>query len=303
MNQRRTLLNTGIDYTVDPKLLSELIFDSWLRTFKRFVFISPHFDDAVLSCGSLLEKLRQNHKEILVVTVFTRETQPPFTPQATAFVKASGYKDPQRLFLDRQKEDIKALSILGVKFIHFPYIDAGWRKSFWYTRFQRQRWFWRLFPQFIHIYPYARTQFAGRVCYQDHELAQTIAIKLRRVISNKFDHQTAVFVPLGIGGHVDHVLVRSMSKKLDSPIIYWEDFPYNTNDVSIQAFFAKTNDFTRLFEISAGTGTKKYKAIKAYRSQLKVLFPNKEIPKQPERYYVSTDITSLRNSLATLEAE
>lgn len=240
--------------------------------YKNFIFLSPHYDDAVLSCGYLIEKLHAYRKDVSVITVFTQTSEEPYTPQALAFLRASGHKDAKVLFHDRQREDVSALRTLGVKYIHLSYVDAAWRKSGW-----------------SHVYPNAKKQFSGSWSRQDNALFRELAMKLQRVIASQYDRKTVVFVPLGVGGHADHILVRDVAKTLNTPVFYWEDFPYSTNRRSYEAFFSKNKNYKTSFEIQPMKKTKKHPAIRHYLSQMNVLFPNGKVPRVPERYYTLKD--------------
>ena len=48
-------------------------------TRSNFVFLSPHLDDAVLSCGALIVALAQ-HAPTLVATFFSEATPRPWSP-------------------------------------------------------------------------------------------------------------------------------------------------------------------------------------------------------------------------------
>ena len=62
------------------------------------VVMSPHLDDAVLSCGALLAHLAARHR-VTVTTVFTAAAPPPVVaarPQATARARRGGRRGPLR---------------------------------------------------------------------------------------------------------------------------------------------------------------------------------------------------------------
>lgn len=257
--------------------------------YKNFIFLSPHYDDAVLSCGYLLEKLHSCRKNISVITIFTQPSERPYSPQALTFLRTSGYKSAERLFCDRQKEDISALHIFGGKHLHLSCVDAAWRKSELYQHLRRVRWLWKLFPQLAHVYPNPKKQFSGSWSRKDSALFRELAMKLQNVIFNQYDKKTVVFVPLGIGGHADHILVRDVAKTLSTPVFYWEDFPYNTSRYSYSIFFSKNNNYEVAFEIQPTKRAKKYQAIRRYRSQVAVLFPDGKIPLIAERYFSAKD--------------
>jgi hypothetical protein len=51
---------------------------------RRYLFLSPHLDDAILSCGALLTALPAR-SDVTVVTIFTEASAPPHTRAATSF--------------------------------------------------------------------------------------------------------------------------------------------------------------------------------------------------------------------------
>jgi LmbE family N-acetylglucosaminyl deacetylase len=74
---------------------------------QRLLIISPHCDDAVLSCGGVL----QSHPGSIVVTVFAG-TQPAGQP-LTEWDQASGFQPGDDVMAHRRTEDHRALSLLG----------------------------------------------------------------------------------------------------------------------------------------------------------------------------------------------
>src|SRR5215211_5254290 len=86
------------------------------------IYVSPHLDDEVLSCGATIAKLNAASEDVLVVTVFTGAptTLPPL---AFALHKKWGLQTPQA----RRLEDIQACQLLGAEFEHLGYQDAIYR--------------------------------------------------------------------------------------------------------------------------------------------------------------------------------
>lgn len=80
----------------------------------RTVYLSPHLDDAVLSCGGLIYDQVQGGMEVEVYTFMCA------IPRETSSEK----------YIRRMKEDMEALKILGAKPIHYCFLDALDRKDF-----------------------------------------------------------------------------------------------------------------------------------------------------------------------------
>jgi ubiquinone/menaquinone biosynthesis C-methylase UbiE/LmbE family N-acetylglucosaminyl deacetylase len=266
-NDYSELKKEEIDYRWDPGLLDSLKVEKLLTKYQRYLFLSPHLDDAVLSCGMLLGPLRG--RSVQIVSFFTEASPPPFTPQAKSFLASCGFSDAARLFKKRKKEDAEAVEFFGAKFLHFNFVDAAFRKD----------------TTGEHVYKSARQQFSGEIAIKDNLLVSSLAERIRPLISKR--EKTLVFAPLGIGGHVDHALVRSAIEQIKADILYWEDFPYNASIQSVNKFFSENKYFSLDFCLDRNNFFWKEKGIKIYKSQMKLLFPNGYIPKIPERYFVS----------------
>lgn len=86
----------------------------------RLLVVSPHLDDAVLSCGLLLAA----HPTAVVCTVLTA---PPEKNMITEWDRNSGFADAFEAILARKAEDVRALTLLGASLIHLPFRDAQYK--------------------------------------------------------------------------------------------------------------------------------------------------------------------------------
>lgn len=241
-------------------------------------FISPHLDDAVLSCGGLLTYLSLKTK-VRVVTVFTQASSDPCTLSAKAYLGQCGFKDARRIFEERKKEDRKALGKLGIEAIHLDFKDALWRKKDnmgWF----RQR-IARSVPEFGHVYPTYRFHvISGRVSGWDAELLENIKKELISLFLSQ--KRSVVFCPLGLGNHVDHVIVRDIAFGIFDRVILWSDFPYNLESKEKKSSFVEKNNFKTFLWKSFLH--KKIKLIYSYGTQAKAMFPE-GVPVIPEEYH------------------
>jgi LmbE family N-acetylglucosaminyl deacetylase len=87
---------------------------------ERLLVISPHLDDGVLSCGTLLAA----HPGAFVCTVFTAA---PEKNMITDWDRQSGFADAFEAIRARKAEDMRALAILGASAIHLPFCDAQYQ--------------------------------------------------------------------------------------------------------------------------------------------------------------------------------
>ncbi|OLL27555.1 LmbE family protein [Burkholderia sp. SRS-W-2-2016] len=83
----------------------------------RLLVVSPHLDDAVLSCGLLLAA----HPGTTVCTVFTA---PPAQNITTDWDRQSGFADAFEAMHARKAEDLEAIAALGSRAVHLPFCDA-----------------------------------------------------------------------------------------------------------------------------------------------------------------------------------
>lgn len=85
------------------------------------VVLSPHLDDAVLSCWHLL----QGHGEVTVINVFT--ASPPAGTPVPEWDRLTGTRDPVRRMEERRAEDRLALSRAGRAGQALGLLDAQYR--------------------------------------------------------------------------------------------------------------------------------------------------------------------------------
>jgi LmbE family N-acetylglucosaminyl deacetylase len=87
------------------------------------VMISPHCDDAVLSCGDLL----LDHGGAVVVTVFAGS--PPAPGALTAWDEAAGFAPGDDVMAARRAEDRAALTLLGARPVWLEFHDRQYGPS------------------------------------------------------------------------------------------------------------------------------------------------------------------------------
>lgn len=244
------------------------------------LFMSPHLDDAILSCGELLLNISP-YSKITIVTVFTEGSAPPYTYSANMNLKLCGnFKDARNLFHARRKEDARACAAMGVKYAHLGFLDASFRKKKNKNALTAN--IAQHIPEFSHIYPtYRWNILSGKISGNDRENIEIISNKMREYAHDR--NKRLIFCPLGIGNHVDHVLVSKICRKIFSNLIFWEDFPYNTKiRVSKKDIIGKIG---LGFPDMLMRAEEKARIISFYKSQIGNMFPNGIMP-FPEYYYM-----------------
>ena len=171
----------------------------------RLVIFSPHLDDAAYDVCDHITLWKLQGWNIEIVTVFTGFGNGPVSRDARISMGTLSFS-PQQFEAVRKNEDIRAMKELGVPFRHLNFIDACFRVY-----------------KGVLIYPDFRTKDLGRIHKQDHRLL----VKLEKIM-DRFSTADRIYVPMGIGGHVDHIIVRTVAQKVFSPqkLGYYVDFPY-----------------------------------------------------------------------------
>lgn len=250
------------------------------------LFLSPHLDDVVLSCASFITSLIKKKHNVLVLSIFTKSTAEKNTKFTKNYLKKSGFTNEINFFRFRHKEDKKALNFLKCQFKHLNFTDAAWRQKINLSLLET--FLLKIYPFTSFIYPRDKDIFSGKI-KDNIKYLKNIEIRIKKII--KQFNNYSLFIPLGIGKHVDHLIIKKIGEQLNNNVIYYEDFPYNY-DFS-QKYYKKNliNQITKkehlkiiLKEENINWKTK-VKAIKFYKSQFRVLFDNQTIPKIPEKYY------------------
>ncbi len=90
------------------------------------IILSPHFDDAVLSCWDLLAGAGERADEVLVVNVFAGE---PPTGTLGWWDRLAGATDSAAAVRMRIEEDRQALALAGRMAVNLPFLDSQYRQG------------------------------------------------------------------------------------------------------------------------------------------------------------------------------
>jgi LmbE family N-acetylglucosaminyl deacetylase len=237
------------------------------------VAISPHLDDAVLSCGALLDYLARRCP-VTVVTIFTAASPRPWPLPARRQMRAIGEPDAERFYRQRQAEDAAVLADMGAARVHLGFTDALFR---------------RVGPGPGRLpgrprrpaYPTFRFDAArGRIAAADARLTDEITAATDGVIRNT--NARLLLAPLGVGRHVDHLIARAATRDLAPRAVYYSDFPYSETALPDAGFVGRHRLVPHPW--LAGRAENAHR-IAGYRSQISGLFPGGTIPTRPEIYW------------------
>jgi LmbE family N-acetylglucosaminyl deacetylase len=243
------------------------------------VVLSPHLDDAVLSCGAVMARAH-GRTQVTVVTFFTEGGPPPYTRSARRFLQFSGAADAGRLFAARRAEDVVVLRRLQAEYAHVGLPDALFRRKL-NLRSRRSSRLGALLPEWDSVYPTYRFHVAsGRIGRHDHATLERVCDSVRELAR---DSGALLLAPSGVGGHVDHIVVRTAAERSKARTVYYSDFPYDQS-------FRPDLEFLRrnqLVEAAWSDGIDvKPELIRSYHTQMGILFPKDVIPIVPETYFV-----------------
>ncbi|MFH9728111.1 PIG-L deacetylase family protein [Streptomyces sp. NPDC017254] len=241
--------------------------------------LSPHLDDAVLSCGGLLGWAGRR-APVTVASLFTEAAPPPHTLSARQFLKQTGADDAEELYAERRAEDLRVLERLDVAWRHAGLVDGLFR------RLPRPRpgtaRLTGLLPELAHVYPTYRLHLSrGRVSPHDDETLRAVGETIDALLPGTSGG--LVLAPLGVGGHADHVLVRTAAERCGRPVVYYSDFPYNQHADPDARFTARHRLIARDWERGLD---RKAELIRGYATQADALFPEGRVPRSPEIYLV-----------------
>jgi LmbE family N-acetylglucosaminyl deacetylase len=214
----------------------------------RWIYISPHLDDAVLSVGGLIHEQSQAGVQVEIWTILCGF--PPdeeLSPFAQLLHYSWGISNTGDLIRARREEDLRACKIVGAAPVHFDFLDCIYRRG------KNDEWLY------------------GDIYAPVHEDEADFPARIAESISARLEPTDQLVCHLGIGSHVDHVLVRRAVDLLQRHILYYADIPYlfkSPGELSLHTAGMKENAYA-----VGEAGIKSWQeAVAAYASQIESLF-------------------------------
>jgi len=232
------------------------------------IYLSPHLDDAVLSCGGAIHRRAAAGDSVLVITFLTGEAAAHGVASALspfALLQHSYWGDPPHPMALRRAEDVAALTLLKADWYHVGYLDAVYRAD------ASGRW----------LYTDLET-LTGQVQSGD-PLASAQADLITQVLGfARHAADPVIYAPLGVGRHVDHQMVHTAARQLvdrGCRVAFYEDYPYADRPGATEAALATAGagDWRlEVIHLDTVDVAAQVKAVDYYRSQLGVLFRGAE---------------------------
>jgi LmbE family N-acetylglucosaminyl deacetylase len=212
----------------------------------RWVYLSPHLDDAALSAGGLIYEQTQSG---IPVEIWTFMCGDPGLTEVSPFAQLLhtqwGFANAEEAMRERRKEDLRAADILGAKVIHFDFLDCIYRRG------KGGKWLY------------------NEIFVPPHEEDAGLPSQIASTIIPRLQPDDVLVCQLAVGSHVDHVLVRQAAELLGlgGRLIYDIDMPYflyKSDELEAKAAGMKES-ISRITE----AGLERWaEAVAAYKSQL-----------------------------------
>jgi LmbE family N-acetylglucosaminyl deacetylase len=230
------------------------------------IYLSPHLDDVVLSCGGMIYQQTHQGETVAVVTVFA--ASPPNQSHLSAFARSlhmrwqhsapSGldFSDPPAV---RREEDYRAFAILSptIQVLHYSLPDCIYRCD----------------------------PFTGEALYASEEalfgeVSPTDPALPELAGAPPLPAGATLYVPLGVGGHVDHQIIRRVAEKWgleQERVRYYEDYPYATQAGQLEKALGRLEEWTAcVIPLSEDALRAKIEAVAAYTSQISTFWQSLE---------------------------
>jgi LmbE family N-acetylglucosaminyl deacetylase len=190
------------------------------------LFLSPHLDDAVLSCGGLIHHLTSGGTQVVVLTIMAGDPPEPLpeTPLVRdlhdrwrASAPASAALNPVAV---RRREDLDSCRAVGAVAQHREYLDCIYRTH----------------ADLRALYPTVESIF-GEVHPAD-TVGKYLSIE-SLMFPFVYPDLERLYAPLGVGHHVDHQIVRDWALEIAErhphiPIAFYPEYPYTRDPDAIR---------------------------------------------------------------------
>lgn len=235
----------------------------------RKVFLSPHLDDAVYSCGGLIHELVTKGFSVEVWTIFTAD---PPEGNLSTFAQSlhARWKEKSNPSWIRREEDKHALDLLGAACRHLSYPDCIYRRNAQTNE-----------P----IITKDEDLFS-----KDYVIENNLILNLYKELQLRLPLNADIVCPLSMGGHVDHRVTRMAAEQLKRSLWFYADYPYAAKDPSSVNDFLPDHAEAEVQEFSPAGIDAWLKAIACYPSQTSSFWNSLDEMDQSVRVYASLPI-------------
>jgi LmbE family N-acetylglucosaminyl deacetylase len=170
----------------------------------RWIYLSPHYDDAIFSCGGLIWEQVRAGETVEIWTIFSGNPPPgPLSAYALEHHERWGVADS--LIALRRTEDQVACAAVGAAARYYDLLDCIYRRL----------------PNGEALIK-GRSDLFGPVHPDEAALISFIT----KLLDENLHAADRLVCPLTVGGHVDHRVVRSAVEALPQRSWFYADYPY-----------------------------------------------------------------------------
>lgn len=216
------------------------------------IYLSPHLDDAALSCGGQIAQQTAVGQHILILTIMAGD---PAVGGFSDYAQElhGRWQLAQDAVAARRAEDIHACAILRADYQHGDIPDCIYRMGVdgrpLYTNW---------------------VQITDNIHPAEHTLVEKLATQFATLPRSQ-----RVMAPLAVGNHVDHQIVRLAAEHcFGTDLFYYEDYPYARDEAAVTAVIPPTDStwYSQTIPLTAVDIAAKIEAIAAYTSQVSTFF-------------------------------
>lgn len=229
----------------------------------QHVFLSPHLDDAILSCGGLIHQLTTRGESVLIITLMAGDPPDPLPDTPLVRDLHTRWEIGENPVAIRREEDIHAAGAVDAAVRHLTIPDCIYRTADSQPLYAHEQ---DLFGD-VHNSDPARNALRGVVLPGD----------------------AMIYAPLGIGNHVDHQLVLQwILAHQPGKLRFYEDYPYSERMSRLLNTIGKFPKIiiSDTIPIEAESFEAKCRAIAQYRSQLSTFWTDLDEMKQNVRQHM-----------------
>ena len=174
---------------------------------KKWVFLSTHFDDVVLSAGGLVWELTQQGDDVEIWTICAGD--PPADKPLTEYAQMlhGFWNIGEDVPLKRSREDAACCRVLGASA---------------YRRYTMPDNIYRYLPGSDEVLIKENEDQFTPLEPTETYLIPPVTDFLRK----NYPEACELVAPLAIGSHRDHVLTRTAAERLGVPLWHYADYPY-----------------------------------------------------------------------------
>lgn len=233
----------------------------------KWIFLSPHLDDVVLSCGGLIYDLSQKDTCIEIWTLCAGDPDPQLIPEF-AWQLHQRWQTGANAVGIRRAEDKASCQWINARPVHLGFQDCIYRRN----------------PD------------TGEAIIQQNEDLFTplsadeayLVIEVQNFLERNLPGDAQLVLPLGLGSHKDHELTRLAAERLARNLYYYADYPYALlPEAQIDKFLPNPYEFFTVPISSAGLAAWQ-NAVGEHKSQISTFWGSLEDMKTKIFQYWST---------------